>query len=209
MVELSSSETTVRVGQVEWPQEVVGLLEVGTDGVDLVDQVLDGQDTVLAQVGLDDGVLGESNSLLVHLTVTSLVHQLSDGGQVRVTVSDVRLHQLDQLRGGLGDSDEHTGVDLGQSQQLQDLSGLGSNLGNTLDSDDEHQFGLGLNVVRTVSLGVTLGVNDSSLGLSVLLDVLGSSVVDDLSLLLAGLLLVHCLDSQSRKMVDCRQHRRS
>lgn len=189
VVELSSSETTVRVGQVEWPQEVVGLLEVRTNGVDLVDQVLDRQDTVLAQVGLDDGVFRQRNSLLVDLTITSLVHQLSDGGQAWVTVSNVWLDQLDQLRGSLGDSDEHTGVDLGQSQQLQNLSWLRSNLGNTLDSDNEDQLRLSLNVVRTVSLSLTLSLNDGTFSVSVLLDVLGSSVKDDLSLFLVGLLV--------------------
>lgn len=187
MVELSSSETTVRVGQVEWPQEVVGLLEVGANSVDLVDQVLNGQNTVFAQVGLDDRVLRQRNSLLVNLTVTSLVDQLSDGGQVGVTVSNVWLNQLDQFRSGLGDSHKHTSVNLSQSQQLQNLSWLRSNLGDTLDSHDENQLGLSLNVVRTVGLGLTLGVNDSTLSLGVFLNVLGGSVEDDLSLLLVGL----------------------
>lgn len=189
MVELSSSETTVRVGQVEWPQEVVGLLEVRTNSVNLVDQVLNGQNTVFTQVGLDDGVLRQRNSLLVNLTVTSLVDQFSDGSQVGVTVGNVWLNQLDQFRSSLGDSNKHTSVNLSQSQQLQNLSWLRSNLGDTLDSDDENQLGLGLNVVRTVSLGLTLSVNDSTLSFSVFLNVLGGSVKDDLSLLLVGLLV--------------------
>jgi hypothetical protein len=168
VVELSSSETTVRVGQVEWPQEVVGLLEVRTNSVNLVDQVLNGQNTVFTQVGLDDGVLRQRNSLLVNLTVTSLVDQFSDGSQVGVTVGNVWLNQLDQFRSSLGDSNKHTSVNLSQSQQLQNLSWLRSNLGDTLDSDDENQLGLGLNVF---------------------LNVLGGSVKDDLSLLLVGLLV--------------------
>ncbi len=36
-------------GQLEGPQEVGGLLEVGAHGVDLMDQVLDADDAVLAQ----------------------------------------------------------------------------------------------------------------------------------------------------------------
>lgn len=185
--ELSSSETTVRVGQVEWPQEVVDLLEVRTNSVDLVDQVLDGLDTVLTQSTLDDLVVRQSDSLGVDLTVTSLVDQLSDGSQVRVTVGDVRLGQSEQLRSGLGDLDENTRVDLSQTEQLQDLSWLRWDLRDTLDSDDEHQLWLGLNVERVVSLGLTLGVNQGTLSVSVLLVVSSSSLSNSLSLLLVGL----------------------
>lgn len=191
MEELSSSETTVRVRQLEWPQEVVDLLEVRTNSEDLVDQVLDGDDTaVLTQSSLDDLVVRQSNSLSTDLTETSLVDQLSDGGQVRVTVGDVWLGQLEQLRGSLGDLDEDTGVDLGQSQQLQNLSWLRWDLVDTLDSDDEHKLWLGLNVVRVGGLGLSLGVNDSTLSISVLLVVGSSSVSDGLSLLLVGLIML-------------------
>lgn len=49
VVEELSSDTpsTVWVGESEWIQEVVGLLEVWANGVDLVDQILNGDDTVL------------------------------------------------------------------------------------------------------------------------------------------------------------------
>lgn len=188
MEELSSSETTVRVRQSEWPQEVVGLLEVRTNGVDLVNQVLHGHDTVLTQSSLDDLVVSQRNSLRTNLTVTSLVDQLSHGSQVRVTVSDVWLSQLEQLRSSLGDLNKDTGVDLGQSQQLQNLSWLRSDLVDTLDSDHEHKLWLGLNVVRVVGLGLSLGVDDSTLSISVLLVVGSSSVGDNLSLLLVGLI---------------------
>lgn len=187
VLKLSGSETAVGVGELEGPQKVVNLLEVGANGVDLVDQVLEGQDTVLAQVGLDNGVVGESNSLLVDLAVASLVHQVSDGGDGGVTVGDVGLSQLDQLLGGLGQSDKDTGVDLGQSQQLQHLSGLRGDLHDTLDSDNEHQLVLGVNVVGAGGLGVALGLDNRALSVSVLLLVGSSSVKDNLSLVLGGL----------------------
>lgn len=184
--ELSLSETTVRVRQSEWPQEVVDLLEVRTNGVDLVDQVLDGDNTVLAQSSLDDLVVRQSNSLVSDLTVTSLVDQLSDGSQVRVTESDVWLSQLEQLRGGLGNLDENTRVNLGQSQQLHDLSWLRWNLHDTLDSDHENQLRLSLNVERVSGSSLSLGLNDGTLSISVLLVVSSSSLGDSLSLLLVS-----------------------
>lgn len=211
--ELSLSETTVRVGQLEWPQEVVDLLEVRTNSGNLVDQVLNGDDTELTQSSLDDSVVGQGDSLGVDLTETSLVHQLSDGGQVGVTVSNVRLGQLEQLGGSLGHSDEDTGVDLGQSQQLHDLSWLWWNLHDTLDSDDENQLLLSLNVVVVVGLGVTLGLDDSTLSIGVLLVVSGGSLQDSLSLLLRKLMLVKsfklpgvCLLSPERWLTE-QQHR--
>lgn len=42
------------------------------NGVDFVDQILDTDDSVLAQNLLDDGVVGKWNSLLVDLTESSL-----------------------------------------------------------------------------------------------------------------------------------------
>lgn len=119
VLELSWNTPTTRwVRQLEWPQEVVSLLEVWTDGDDFVDQVIDGQDTELTQVGFDDSVVRQSNSLLVDLTVTSLVDQLSNSGVRWVTVSNVWFNQLQQFRSSLGDLDESTRVDLSQSQQL-------------------------------------------------------------------------------------------
>lgn len=187
VVELSLVETAVGVRQLEGPQEVVGLLEVGADGDDFVDQVFHRGDAELTQVGFNDGVVRQSNSLLVDLTETSLVDQLSHGGVVGVTVSHVRFDQLEQFGGGLGDSHEGTGVDLGQSQQLHDLSGLRGDLHDTLDSDDEHQLVLGFDIVVTVSLSLSLGVNESSFGFVVFLLVLSGSVGNSLSLRLVSL----------------------
>lgn len=188
MLELSWDTPAARwVRQLEWPQEVAGLLEVRTDSDDLVDQVVNRDDAELAQVSLNDSVVGQSNSLLVDLTVTSLVNQLSDSGVRWVTVSNVWLDQLQQLGGSLGDLDEDTSVDLVQSQQLHDLSWLWSNLVDTLDSDNEDQLWLGVDVERTVGLGLTLGLDDGSLGVSVLLLVSGVSLQDSSSLLLVSL----------------------
>ena len=66
--------TTGWVGQFEWPQEVVSLFEVWTDSYDFMNQIVYGQDTVLAQISFDDSVVGQRNSLLVDLTETSLVN---------------------------------------------------------------------------------------------------------------------------------------
>lgn len=179
---------TVRVGQLEWPQEVASLLEVRTDGVKFVDQVIDGQDTVSAQMFFDDVVVRQSDSLLVDLTVTSLVDQLSNSGVGWVTVSNVRLNQLQKFGGSLGYLDENTVVDLVQSHQLQNLSLLWSHVVDTLDSDNENQFWLAFDVKGTVGLGFTLSIDNSSFRGLVFLLVLSVSLQDNLSLFLVSLI---------------------
>ena len=69
-------EAASRGSQLEGPDEVVGLLEVRTNGVDLVDQVLDGLHALLAQGLADDLVVRKRNPLLVDLAEASLEDEL-------------------------------------------------------------------------------------------------------------------------------------
>lgn len=134
VLELAGAETTVGVGELEGPQEVGGLLEVGADSVDLVDKILNADNAVLAEVLLNERVVGKSNALLVDLSVTTLVDELTDGLQVGVTVGDPRLNNLQHLKGSLGKTDKDTVVDLEETEKLEDLAGLGSDLVDTGDS---------------------------------------------------------------------------
>ena len=131
MAELASAETTSWVAELEWPEEVGGLLEVGAYGVDLVDQILHADDAVLAEVGLDDGVVGKSNALLVDFSISTLVDELTDSLQVGVTVSDPWLDNLQHLKSSLGHADKDTIVDLEKTEELEDLAGLWCNLVDT------------------------------------------------------------------------------
>ena len=101
-LELALAEAAGRVAQLEGPEEVRGLarasaactnvtsycltylLEVGANGEDLVYEVLNGEDVVLAEVLLDDLVVGERDALLVDLAVAALVDKLADGLEVRL-----------------------------------------------------------------------------------------------------------------------------
>jgi hypothetical protein len=65
MTELSCAEATSWVGELEWPQEVVDLLEVGADGEDFVDDIFNADYTKLSEFCLNDGIVCESNTLLV------------------------------------------------------------------------------------------------------------------------------------------------
>lgn len=132
MLELASAETTSRVGKLEWPQEVAGLLEVGADSVDLVDQVFHADNAVLAKVLLDKLVVGKGNTLLVDLSVTTLVDELTDALEVGVAVGNVWVNNGQHLSSSLGELDEDSVIDLEKTEKLQDLARLRSNLVDTI-----------------------------------------------------------------------------
>jgi hypothetical protein len=198
---LALVEATERVGELEGPQEVGGLLEVGADSEDLVDQILHADNAVLGKVLLDNGVVGKSNALLVDLTVTTLVDELTDSLEVGVTPGDEGLDDLKHLDGGLGQADEDTVVDLEKTEELEGLALLGVNLVDTLDTDNEGELGLSGDVERALLLGDTLKADLLTLCITVLLDVGLGALEDNLTLLLVGL---NCLSVKVELLLfDC------
>ncbi len=131
VLELAGAEAAVGVAELEGPQEVGGLLEVGADGQDLVDEILNADDAVLAEVLLDDGVVGQGDALAVDLAISALVDELLDALEVGVAIGNPGLDDLDHLSGGLGDADEDTVVDLKETEELKDLARLGGDLVDT------------------------------------------------------------------------------
>lgn len=203
MSELASSETTSWVGELEGPEEVGSLLEVGANSEDLVDQILNADNTVLAEVGLNKSVIGESNTLLGDLSISALVNELADGLEVGVSVGNPWLDDLQHLKGGLGHANEDTIVDLEKTEELKDLARLWCDLVDTkntleasqikivenlpLDTDNEDQLLLSWDVEGTLLLGQAVETDLLTLLITVLLDVLLSTLEDDTTLLLLGL----------------------
>lgn len=148
MLELPRAEPASRVGELERPQEVRNLLEVGADSVDLVDEVLHADNAKLAQVLLYDGIVCERDALLVDLAIAALVDQVTNRFVGRIAVGDEGFHNLVQLSAissrlghpssylqhlsrGLGDLNEHAIVDLEKTKKLQSLALLGVDLVDT------------------------------------------------------------------------------
>lgn len=98
MLELSRTEATSRVAKLEWPEKVAGLLEVRADGEDLMDQILDTQDAVFAEVIFNYLIVSEWDALLVDLSITALVDEVADGFDRGVAVCDIRFNDLDHFR---------------------------------------------------------------------------------------------------------------
>jgi hypothetical protein len=65
VLELSGPEASSWVGELERPQKVADLLEVGANGVNLVDEILDADNSQLAQLFFDNGIVSQCNALLV------------------------------------------------------------------------------------------------------------------------------------------------
>ena len=85
MLELPCPPAASGVGELERPEEVRGLLEVWASGRDLVNKVLNTEDVVLAKRLLDHAVIGERNTLLVDLSVTTLVDEFTNRLKVGFT----------------------------------------------------------------------------------------------------------------------------
>lgn len=90
VLELPCPPSTGGVRELEWPEEVGGLLEVGAGGDDLVYEVLDAKNVELAERALNDAVVGERDALLVDFSISALVDQLTNCLQVGFTIENVR-----------------------------------------------------------------------------------------------------------------------
>jgi len=144
-------ESTLRGSELERPEEVVGFLEVRTNSVDFVDQIFSADDAVLTEGLFNNLIAGDGDSLLVDLTETSLVDHVGDGVSGGVTESDIRFDLLDHVKGSSVDSDEGGVVDLSESEQLEDLSDLRSQMVDTSDSNHKDDLRFSGNVERTSS----------------------------------------------------------
>merc|ERR1712195_149154 len=104
-------ETSLGGVQLEWPEEVVGLLEGWADGVDLVDEILEAGDAVCAESVLNGLVVVEGDALSLSsgllLAESTLVDELTGGLEGWVSVGNVWLNTLDHLLGGLVDTEEY------------------------------------------------------------------------------------------------------
>jgi len=190
MSELAGPKAPSWVGELEWPEKVGGLLEVGTDGEDLVYQIFNTDNAILAEAVLDNGVVGEGDALLVNLSISALVDELADALEVGVSVGNPWLNDLEHLKSGLGHANKDTVVDLEQTEELENLAGLWCDLVDTLDSDNKDQLLLSRDVEGTILLGETLKTDLLTLCVTVLFNVLFGTLENDTALLLLSLFLL-------------------
>ena len=141
VLELPRSEPSGRIAQLEGPQEVARLLEIGPHGEDLMDEILHAHDPVFPQIILDDLVVGEGDTLLVDLAVATLVDEFADGLEVGVTVGDVGFDNLEHFRGGFREADEDAVVDLEETEELERFAGFGGHFRDTENYEYDREAG--------------------------------------------------------------------
>jgi len=144
---------TASVVQLKVPQEVVGNFEMGADGEDLVDKILDADDAELAESLLDD-VVGQSTSPSLQLAESALVDKFANGFEVRITPGNVRIGDTQHAQRGLVQFDKGRVVDLTQSEQLKHLSDSWMKSVDTPDPHNDGQFGLRGDVEVAVFAGI-------------------------------------------------------
>ena len=203
-----SGESSSGVGELEGPQKVVGLLEVGSNSVNFIDKVSGTVDANSGESFLDNRVIGNGDSLVSDLSESTLVNKLLNGLPRGNSVCDVRLDQSEHTDGGLVQSHKGGVVELTKTEELHNLLGLGGNTDGTSNSDNKGKLGLSRDVESSLLLGLTavvdgrllflgvfliilLGVGGKSLGVgsSLGLGLLGSSSTGLRNLLLRGFLL--------------------
>ena len=164
------AETTSRSVQLEWPEEVGGLLEVRTNSVDFMNEIFHRDNTELTENSLDLLVVHKRNTLTIQLGITTLVNEVTDSLEVGVTIGNVGLNKTEHLNGSLVQTNEDSIVDLAETEKSKDLLHLGRNLVNTTNTNHNSKTTL------TFNEEVTVVVSFSSLGNEVSLKLFITSI---------------------------------
>jgi hypothetical protein len=100
------------VTQFKGPKKVADLLKMVTDCVNLMDDVFNADNAMLAQMLFDDIIVIDGQSLTLDFDVASFVNQLSHGFEVGRSVCHIGLDDLEHFFGGLVDPYKHAIVEL-------------------------------------------------------------------------------------------------
>lgn len=166
---------TERVAEFEGPQEVVAFFEVGTNGVDFVNEIFHADYIVLAQRSVDDVVVGQGDSLLVNFTMTTFVQQFRHSLEGRGTISDIGFNAAEHSHSGMVNSEEDTVVELTKTKKLENFFRFGVHSHDTSDTYNEDHFSFRVDIEVAVVLGLALHADSGTFTVTVLLDVFFSS----------------------------------
>merc|ERR1719309_1676501 len=113
------------VVELEWPQKVGGILEVWSNSQDLVDQILNTNNSKFTKRLLNDFIGCNWGSVSVNLDESTLVDEVTNSLEVWTSVSDVWLDDSQHVLGSLVHLDEDSVVNLSKPHQLEALPDLG------------------------------------------------------------------------------------
>ena len=79
-------KSSSRAPKFEWPQEIVGFLEVSTNGVNFLNQILNRQNSMFTKSSFNQLVVGQGNSLFIYFAIPSLIDEFLDGFSRWITI---------------------------------------------------------------------------------------------------------------------------
>lgn len=97
-----------------------------------MNQIFNGDDTILAQIFLNEFVVGQRDALAGDLSVSALVYKLTNALEVRFTIGDPRLDDAKHLESGLSKADKDAVVNLEETKELENFARLGGDLVDTV-----------------------------------------------------------------------------
>jgi len=147
---------SLRVVELEMPQEGIRPLEVRAHREDLVNEVLNANDAVLAEPVLDYLIRREWDSLSIDAAETALIDQLAHRLLVGITPSDVRLGDTEHVECCLIKLNKGRVVDLAKTEELHNLARLGCDLVHTADPHHKGKLWLSRNVEVAVHPSLSL-----------------------------------------------------
>ncbi len=88
---------------------------MGSDGSDFMDEIFSGSNSVLAELSLNNAVVGEWDSALVNFPIASLVDEVSNSLLAGVAISNVGFNSSDHVDSSFVESNKGAVVQLSQS----------------------------------------------------------------------------------------------
>ena len=173
-----------------------------------MDQIFHTDNAEFSKIIFNDLIVGKWDSLLVDLSVSTLVDELTDGFDGGISIGNPGLYNFEHLASRFSHADENAVVDLEQTEELKDLARLRCDFVDTrnrgirvflvaswsqlfclpLDTHNEDKLGFRRDIVGSFLLAQAMKSNFLTLCVTVLLNVALGALEDDTTLLLSSLL---------------------
>ena len=89
-----------------------------------MDQIFHTDNAEFSKIIFNDLIVGKWDSLLVDLSVSTLVDELTDGFDGGISIGNPGLYNFEHLASRFSHADENAVVDLEQTEELKDLARL-------------------------------------------------------------------------------------
>jgi len=128
--------------------------------VDFMNQILDANNPLFAQIVRDDLVVSQRHALLVHLSVTTFVDEFTDGLQRGFPICDVRLNIREHGHRSKVHFDKGGAVQLEQPKELQNFFRFGCYAHDPSNAHEQKHLWHVFNKIVAIVFSLTFGPNE-------------------------------------------------